>query len=188
MSTSSAAKPRRADARRNYEALLEAGKVVFARAGTDAPMEDVAGEAGVGQGTLYRHFPSRDHLFVAIMREQVELLEARARDLLEKPDAWEALTEWLRLYQNGAFRYRGMSARVGSGLAEDASPMAAACAPMKAGFADLFARAVDEGLVHDGITALQLLTLVASLPEQSSAVSSSEVYLDIVLRGIRTPG
>jgi AcrR family transcriptional regulator len=101
--------------------------VVFARAGTDAPMEDVAGEAGVGQGTLYRHFPSRDHLFLAIMGEQVELLEARARGLLEKPDAWETLTE--RLYQNDALRHRGMSARVGSGLVDDASPMAAACAP-----------------------------------------------------------
>ena len=51
------AKPLRADARRNYEALLAAGKKVVARAGTDANMEDVAKEAGVGHGTLYRHFP-----------------------------------------------------------------------------------------------------------------------------------
>ena len=56
MTTTAAAKPLRADALRNHEALVAAGKSVFARGGTDAPLEDVARQAGVGQGTLYRHF------------------------------------------------------------------------------------------------------------------------------------
>jgi AcrR family transcriptional regulator len=60
----------RADAQRNYDALLAAGKSTFARFGVDAPFEDVAREAGVGRGSLYRHFPTRDHLFVAILRKR----------------------------------------------------------------------------------------------------------------------
>lgn len=181
MSTPVTAKPARADARRNYEALLAAGKAVFSSAGTDAPLEEVAKRARVGQGTLYRHFPSREHLFVAIMKEQVDLLETKALELLDVPDAWEGLTEWLRLYDRSASRYRGMSARVGNGLAEDASPMAAACAPMKKAFARLFARARTESVVRDDVTAIQVLTLVAALPEHTRR----STYLAIVLRGIR---
>ena len=62
------AKPRRADAQRNHDAVLAAAKAVFAQAGTDAPMEDVARAAGVRQGTLYRRFPTREHLFAAMSR------------------------------------------------------------------------------------------------------------------------
>src|SRR4051812_3094099 len=80
----------RADAQRNYDALLAAGKILFARFGVDAPFEDVAREAGVGQGTLYRHFPTRDHLFVAILQERVDFLDAKATELLDAPDAWRA--------------------------------------------------------------------------------------------------
>jgi AcrR family transcriptional regulator len=184
MTAPATAKPLRADARRNYEALLTAGKAVFARSGTDANLEDVAKEAGLGQGTLYRHFPSREHLFVAIMKEQVDLLEAKALELLDAPDSWEALTQWLRLYDRSASRYRGMSVRVGNGLAEDASPMATACAPMKAAFARLFAR-TQAGAVRSDVTAVEVLTLVAALPKHAPDGDHSGNYLDIVLRGIR---
>ena len=71
-------------------ALVAAGKSVFARAGTNAPLEEVGGEAGVGRGTLYRHFPTREHLFMAIMKERVDELDARAKQLLDAPDAWSA--------------------------------------------------------------------------------------------------
>jgi AcrR family transcriptional regulator len=175
----------RADGRRNRETLLEAAKTVFARAGTDAPMEDVTKEAGVGRGTLYRHFPTREHLFVAIMKEEVDQLEEQARTFLDEPDVWKALTRWLHLYARSASRYRGMSAQVGNGLVEDVSPMAAACAPMKAGFADLFARARAEGLVRDDVDATDVLALIAALPELAHTPSDAWIHLDIVLRGIR---
>jgi AcrR family transcriptional regulator len=186
-STAPATKPLRADARRNYEALLAAGKSVFARSGTDAPFEDVAKEAGVGQGTLYRHFPSREHLFVAIMKDRVDLLDAKAREVLDAPDAWQALTTWLRLYERSAAEYRGMSARVGDGLADDGSPVAAACAPMKASFALLFARARDEGMVRPDVSAVQVLTMIAALPKDPQSTATISPYLDIVLSGLRPP-
>ncbi|PTM86626.1 TetR family transcriptional regulator [Streptomyces sp. VMFN-G11Ma] len=175
----------RADGRRNRETLLEAAKAVFARAGTDAPMDDVAKQAGVGRGTLYRHFPTREHLFVAIMKEQVDQLEEQARALIDEPDAWTALTRWLHMYARSASRYRGMSAQVGNGLVEDSSPMAAACAPMKVGFADLFARARAEGVVRDDLNATDVLTLIAALPESPHTPGDTWTHLGIVLRGIR---
>ncbi|MEU3979398.1 TetR family transcriptional regulator [Streptomyces sp. NPDC026672] len=178
-------RPLRADARRNYEALLAAGRAVFARAGTDAPLEEVAREAGVGQGTLYRHFPSREHLFVALMRDRVDLLDARARDLLDAPDVWEALVEWLRGYDRSATEYGGMSARVGDGLTDDGSPMAAACAPMKKSFERLYARARDEGVVRADLTSVQLLALISALPKHAQHNASEDTYLDVVLRGLR---
>jgi AcrR family transcriptional regulator len=183
--TAATTKPLRADARRNYEALLAAGKAVFARSGTDAPLEDIAKEAGVGQGTLYRHFPSREHLFVAIIEDRVDFLDTKARELLDAPNAWQALTTWLRMYDQIATGYRGMSARVGDALIDDGSPVAAACAPMKASFDLLFDRARETGVVRSDVTAVQVLTMIAALPKDPENDGTIEPYLDIVLRGLR---
>lgn len=175
----------RADARRNYEALLAAARTVFAQYGAQAPMEEVARRAGVGQGTLYRHFPTREHLFVALMEERVDLLDRTARELLDAPDPWRALTDWLHLYDQSATEYRGMSLRVAEALADEASPVAAACAPMKTSFAALFGRARDAGVVRPDITALQVLTIVSALPKNPGDGATTGPYLDIVLKGLR---
>jgi AcrR family transcriptional regulator len=66
------ARPKRADARRNEESLLEAAAAVFVKSGVDAPVRDIAAEAGVGMGTIYRHFPTRADLVIAVYRHQVE--------------------------------------------------------------------------------------------------------------------
>jgi AcrR family transcriptional regulator len=179
------AKPQRADARRNYEALLTAGKSVFAESGTEAPLEEVARRAGVGQGTLYRQFPTREHLFAAIMSESIDLLDRTARDLLAAPDPWDALVRWLRLYDESAARYRGMTMRVAEGIADDASPVAAACAPMRASFGELFDRARAAGLVRPDITALQLFTMISTLPKDPARGTIVTPYLDVVLKGLR---
>lgn len=184
-STTSPRRPLRADAQRNHEALLAAAKDLFATAGADAPLEELAKRAGVGRGTLYRHFPTREHLFVAIMQERVDLLADRARELLAEPDPWPALVEWLDLYDRSAREYRGMSMRVAEGMAEDGSPVATACAPMKAAFLTLFDKAHTSGAVRPDIGALQLLTLISSLPKDPVSGTTAREYLDIVLRGIR---
>lgn len=159
--------------------LLEAAKDVFARLGTDAPLEVVAQEAGVGRGTLYRHFPSREHVFAAIMRDSANLLDVRARELLDSPDGTARLAEWLRLYDRAATEYPGLS---GHG---DASPVATTCAPMKASFAALLDRARAEGRVRPDVTAAQVLTLVGALPKDPATGRTAEPYLDVVLAGLR---
>ncbi len=89
--------PRRADARRNREKLLTAARAAVEELGRDVILEDVARRAGVAIGTLYNHFPTRQHLFQAIFLEEAEDLRARAEDLAVAPEPLDALISWLRL-------------------------------------------------------------------------------------------
>jgi len=138
----------------------------------------------VGRGTLYRHFPTREHLFVAIMRERVEELDRTARELLTAPDVSAALVEWLRLYDQSATDYPGMSARVGGGLADENSPVAPLCGPMKDSFARLLERVRDEARIRADVSAVQVLTLVGALPKDPRTGRTISPYLEIVLYGL----
>jgi len=82
-------KPLRADARRNRERILKAARAVFADQGIEAQMDDVAKRAKVGVGTVYRHYPTKDVLLEAIVRERFEEIAGFAREALENPDAWD---------------------------------------------------------------------------------------------------
>jgi AcrR family transcriptional regulator len=101
-------KPLRSDARRNREKLLAAAVVLFAERGTDGSLEEVAKRAGVGIGTLYRHFPTRDALVEAAYRNEVAQLRAAADELLAElpPDA--ALEAWMRRFVDYGTAKRGM--------------------------------------------------------------------------------
>src|SRR5215472_11381674 len=93
----STARPMRADAQRNYARLLSAAMAAFTEHGADdTSLEEIARRAGVGIGTLYRHFPTRQALLEAVYRDQVEALRARADDLTGSDDPGEALAAWLR--------------------------------------------------------------------------------------------
>ena len=87
----------RADSLRNREQLLEAAKAAFNTVGADVPLEEIAQRAGVGIGTLYRHFPTRDALLAGVYRREVEQLSASAEALLASHPPGEALTAWLHL-------------------------------------------------------------------------------------------
>lgn len=86
----------RADARRNRDAVLAAAKKLFADAGLNAQMPDVAKAAKVGVGTVYRHFPTKEHLIAALVAERFERLAQKAREALEVEDAWEGLAGLIR--------------------------------------------------------------------------------------------
>src|SRR6202007_549861 len=88
----------RADAQRNRERLLEAAKEAFTQSGADASLEELAKKAGVGPGTLYRHFPTREDLLVAVYRSEVEKLAAAERALADSMSPVEALRAWLLLF------------------------------------------------------------------------------------------
>jgi AcrR family transcriptional regulator len=88
-------RPLRADARRNREKVLEAGRAVFSEQGRDAQMDDVARAAGVGVGTVYRHFPTKEALIEALMVSAFEAIAAAAEAALEVEDPWEAFTSVL---------------------------------------------------------------------------------------------
>jgi AcrR family transcriptional regulator len=104
------AKKPRADAIRNRERVLEAAKIVFSAGGPDASLEAVARHAGVGIGTLYRHFPTREALFEAVYRREVEQLSELADELKSEPEPVEALRRWLRSNVEFVATKKGMAA------------------------------------------------------------------------------
>lgn len=108
-------KPTRADARRNLHALLDAAKEVFSASGVDAPIRDIAEKAGVGVGTLYRHFPQRSDLIVAVFRNEVDACAAAASDIAEQYEPGEALERWLDRFIQFVATKRGLSGALHSG-------------------------------------------------------------------------
>jgi AcrR family transcriptional regulator len=98
----------RADARVNHDKLVGAARALFSDKGTSAPLEDVAELAGVGIGTLYRHFPTRQALFEAVYVDEVEAMARAATDLAEL-QPWEALSQWLHQYVGFAATKRALN-------------------------------------------------------------------------------
>ncbi len=98
----------RADAVRNRQLVLSAAADAFAARGADVPLEDIARSAGVGIGTLYRHFPTRDALVEAVYRNEIDVLCERADELLETMPPDLALAEWMRLFVRHVATKKGM--------------------------------------------------------------------------------
>ena len=104
-------KPKRADARRNEKTLLDAAAAVFVASGVDAPVRDIAARAGVGVGTIYRHFPRRADLIIAVYRHQVEACaEAGPALLASCPSAYVALGRWVELFVDFLTTKHGLAA------------------------------------------------------------------------------
>lgn len=109
--TTSPPVPRRADARRNQRSLLDAAAAVFVRSGVDAPVRQIAAEAGVGMGTIYRHFPTRADLVVAVFRHQVDACVAAATTLLDSDAApFAALEQWTDAFVDFLATKHGLAA------------------------------------------------------------------------------
>ena len=117
--TDSTGRPLRADATRNRERLLDAAAAAFAAKGSDVPLEDVAHAAGVGIGTLYRHFPTRGSLVEAVYRHEVDVLSDSADELLATLPPDEALSAWLQLFVRHVATKRGMLAALKSIIGTD---------------------------------------------------------------------
>ncbi|MEU0073012.1 helix-turn-helix domain-containing protein [Streptomyces sp. NPDC006332] len=106
-----AAQSKRADARRNKETLLDAAAAVFVRSGVEAPVRDIAAEAGVGLGTIYRHFPTRADLIIAVYRHQVDACAEAGPELLStSATAHAALGQWIDLFVDFLVTKHGLAA------------------------------------------------------------------------------
>jgi AcrR family transcriptional regulator len=112
----------RADARRNYEQLVEQARLAFAEFGADASLDEIARRAGVASGTLYRHFPTRLDLIEVVLAEQIGELVVVGRRLLAAEDELVALATWLRAALAHGLTYQGLSAAMlNSALGQDAA-------------------------------------------------------------------
>jgi AcrR family transcriptional regulator len=181
----------RADARRNYELLLTHARNAFAEHGTEASLRDVARRAGVGIGTLYRHFPTRDALLEAVLRDGFDRLRERADTLTAASLApRDALLEWLRELATGSSTYRGLPESVLAALRDKSSPLHAACSAMRTAGSRLLDRAQRSGAVRTGITVDEMLALAAGIAWASEqSVDRSDTLsrlLSIAMFGLST--
>ncbi|GAB6903208.1 TetR/AcrR family transcriptional regulator [Kineosporia succinea] len=108
-------RPVRADARRNVDQLLDAAAAVFAESGVDAPVREIAARAGVGVGTLYRHFPQRSDLIVAVFKSEVDACAQLAPELAGEHEALEALIRWLMRFTSFITTKQGLAGALHSG-------------------------------------------------------------------------
>ncbi len=153
----------RADAKRNLVTLLHAAKQVFAEAGVDAPVRDIADRAGVGIGTVYRHFPTRPDLIAAVFRREIESCADAADILASAYPPFEALALWMRRFVDLACTKRGIAQALHSGdPAFDGLP-ARREQRLQPAFRKLFVSALDAGEIQDSIGADDFLDAAATL-------------------------
>jgi AcrR family transcriptional regulator len=181
-----AERPLRADARRNQERLLAAAREAFAEHGTEAAMDDIARRAGVGAGTLYRHFANREALLAAVYREDVETLAARADELSAANPPEQALTEWLRIQLHFVKYKRGLGAAVKAILGADSPTMSYCRDTLRAALGRLLEDAQKAGVVRTDVESADVLRLIHGVGVASeSAPDQAERLLSIVLDGLR---
>lgn len=189
--TTHAPRPMRADARRNYERLLAEARTAFTAHGTDASLEDIARRAGVGIGTLYRHFPNRTALMSAVFQGEVDALLARSRELLASAEPCRALVEWLRTIVAHASTYRGLSRALMAAQSDEGSAMSRCSLPMREAGSELLARAQGAGAVRAdvGIVDLMQLTNAISLAVEQSPDDPelADRLLMLTLTGLKAP-
>ena len=179
----------RADAERNRLALLEAARAVFAEKGPSASLEEIAAAAGLGIGTLYRHFPTRDALIEAVYRNESEQLFQAAARLGAKHPPVTALREWLLVFVNYVDAKHGM-AEVLNSLAGGASALYAhSSAQMKQAIARLVHDAVSSGELRWDRDPLDILRALAGVMGKNAGPESRQAarhLVDILIAGMRT--
>jgi AcrR family transcriptional regulator len=182
----------RADARRNREAVLKAARERFAKVGLDCQMEDIARAAGVGVGTVYRHFPNKSDLLEALVRARFDHLAEQAERALAEDDPWEAFCGFMRYSAEIAVRDRALSQFISSEPQRGQDPAVAS------GLADLTEQLMDkakraggmrkDALVEDVPTLICALGAVTAGAAGNMPEMNWERYVEIMLDGLRAPG
>lgn len=187
------AKPLRADAQRNRDNLVEAARAVFREQGAEASLDDIAKRAGVGAGTLYRHFPTRDDLIDAVMKDWSERISADAHAVVvDDAPTREVLRTWFGRFVENVGIYRGAAAKLQSAMDDETSPIYRKCQVLTAANADVLAHLAERGDLRDDVDDRQVMRLVsgvASVADNAKlAPGESFGMLDIVIEGIVRPG
>lgn len=177
----------RVDAQRNLDGLLEAAKLVFASSGVDAPVREIASRAGVGVGTVYRHFPTRSELVAAVFRREMDACAAAASTLAARHEPCEALAKWLHRYTHFIAAKRGLAAALHSGdPAFDGLPgyFQERLVPV---FHSLLSRAASAGEIRGDVDAYELLRAVGNLsvPDREGMAGHTQRMVSLLIDGLR---
>lgn len=187
MTQNTAQRPLRADAQRNIDALLDAAKATFGTSGVDAPAKEIADLAGVGVGTLYRHFPKRSDLVKAVFQNEVDACADAAPVLARKHEPVVALEKWLERYTEFLATKRGLASALHSGdPAFDALPdyFLQRLGPAVGSLVDA---AVGSGEIRAAASPKDLLHAVSKLclPMHDEEPNHSRRMLDLLVDGLR---
>lgn len=177
----------RADAQRNIDSLLEAAKTVFGTAGVDAPAKQIADLAGVGVGTLYRHFPQRSDLVVAVFQRGVDACADAAATLAAAHKPGEALAKWLHRYTEFLATKRGLASALHSGDPAYRALPAYFMQRLGPALGSLLDAATASGEIRAGISPKDILHAVANLcvPVPGEGVAYSQRMVALLIDGLR---
>jgi len=181
----------RADAVRNRERVLEAAKVVFSAGGPDASLEAVARTAGVGIGTLYRHFPTREALFEAVYRREVQHLADLAERLKEKAQPVDALRQWMRSNVKFVATKKGMLEALALAAYKNSELYSYSFERLTHAVGSLLERAIEAGEIRDDIRPEDLLRALVGMSymhDQPGWQTSVLRLVDVFIDGLRTRG
>ena len=178
----------RADAQRNRERILEVAKQAFTRSGADTSLDDIAKQAGVGPGTLYRHFPTREELLKAVYRNELENLAAAEEKFAETMPPVEALRAWLLLFVDAVAAKQIIAPALNTLVGDHKKVFEASYAQMHRAIRRLVKRAVKSGDIRkdlDPIDLLRALVGVANVASSPDWQKSARRLVDILLSGSR---
>ena len=180
-------KTMRSDARKNYEHLLEVARTVVEQDGAEASLRDIARKAGVGLGTLYRHFPTRESLLETLLRGAWEGLIAKGQSLQTADDPDTALVSWLGDFVKVTRLYRGLVTALAAAYADENSALHASCLAMRACAAALLSRAQAQGTVRPDLNGTDLFAVVGAVAwigEQPSLEGRASHMFDVLTSAI----
>jgi AcrR family transcriptional regulator len=180
----------RADAVKNRQRILDAAAEVFATKGVSVPIDLVAARAGVGVGTLYRHFPNKEALFEAIVLTKVEDLVTEARNAAAAEDPVGALFAFVRRFAAEAAMKHDLFDALGSAGIDIKSRCGARIEELESGIDQLLSRAVATGTVRDDVPAHEVVGLVVGMCDAAErlggGVDSVQRLIGVVCEGLRT--
>jgi AcrR family transcriptional regulator len=178
-------RPKRADARRNYEKVLTAAREAFAEGGESTSLEEIARRAGVGIGTLYRHFPSRQALLEALYVGEVEEISRSAEELADA-DPWEALNTWFERFIAYVATKRALADELLNYLDRDAELFRTCRVTLFAAGEPLLARAQEARVVRADVTIDDVISMVIGIAKiPSGDPQQTQHILRIALDGLR---
>jgi AcrR family transcriptional regulator len=190
-SQSAAHRKPRADAERNRERILEVAKDAFTRFGADASLDDIAKQAGVGPGTLYRHFPAREELLQAVYRSELEKLAAAEQKFAQTMPPIEALRAWLLLLVDGIAAKQLIAPALNTLLGDPKKVFEASYAQVHEALRALVKRAIRSGDMRKDLDPLDLLRAlvgVANVATSPDWQQSAKRLVDILITGSRPNG
>jgi AcrR family transcriptional regulator len=182
-------RPMRADAKRNYELLVMAARKVFDQEGGGASMEAIAKEAGVGIGTLYRHFPKRIDVVEAVYVDDVDELEAVARTVSVELEPWPAFVAWLEAFVRYAMGKKRFMNELHEAFEKDPALRSASRERIEGALGVVLTRAQAEGVVRTDVDASDVMQLIGSMCMSATLTTDQgERLLVMIEDGLRPQG